>query len=697
MKHQKLAFVSASALTAGLAHGQVVTNSQIIYSYANITVPTSTAGYAIDLNHDGYPDFQAHFDNNNSLKPYLDTSSYLGQPNYTPSVLAGSGDGLPVTTNGTSIDSTYESPQEYGYFYQDTSANVQGAWNSTGTNVQGYVGLTLQAGGNSYYGWAQFVYNSATEFDGTAGELTLVDFAFDQNPGEAILAGENAPPGSAPQIVVPPASQTNGVMTTVQFTVVGTGNPYPTYQWLAETNGSSTFTPLTDGGPISGSQSNVLTITSLVPGFSGKYIAELVNTNGTTVTPVPATLTVAPLSITGLTPSSMQVFPGATASLSVTADSAAPILSYQWLKDGSTLNSGGRVSGTTSSNLVITALSPGDDAGYSVIVSNMYGAVTSAVDVVSVVMPVGPYQQQVSLTGPASYYAFNETNDPASGTAPALDYIDAANGIYGNETENGNPKYGTTGPNPAGGFLGFTSTNSAVAITNPAPQTASIVSIPPLNLNGNNVTFTMWIYPSQTEANWAVLNSYRSSVSGTANGINYTSGGTTLGYHWNDDGNTYNWDSGLTPPTGQWSLVALVISPTGAIEYMFNANGMSSATNNYASVVQAINTPGFIGGDAHDPNFIGSIDEVAIFKQALTQTQLTNLWTAGVTGTVTQPATTLTIAPSGGNLVVSWNPAGGLLLQAASLSGPWTTNNAASSPYTITPNGASMFYRVVTP
>jgi hypothetical protein len=216
MKPKRIAMLSASAMTAGLAHGQIVTNSQIIYSYANIPVATTTAGYAMDLNHDGYPDFQVHFDNNNSSKPYLDTSSYLAQPNFTPSVLAGSGDGLPVTTNGTPIDGSYESPAEYGYFYEDTGGNVQGAWNSGGIDIQGYVGLTLQdGGGNFYYGWAQFVYNSATEFDGTAGQITLIDYAFDQNPGETILAGESAPPASPPKVVVQPVSQTNAVQTSV--------------------------------------------------------------------------------------------------------------------------------------------------------------------------------------------------------------------------------------------------------------------------------------------------------------------------------------------------------------------------------------------------------------------------------------------------------------------------------------------------
>ena len=128
---------------------------------------------------------------------------------------------------------------------------------------------------------------------------------------------------------------------------------------------------------------------------------------------------------------------------------------------------------------------------------------------------------------------------------------------------------------------------------------------------------------------------------------------------------------------------------------MFNSNGMSAATNNFAHVVQAINTPGFIGGDLHDANFIGDIDEVATFGRSLSQNDLTNLWTAAVSGVTTLPAATLSIKPSGGNVIISWIPPVGTLLQAPSLNGSWTTNSSAVSPYTNTTSGSAMFYRVL--
>ena len=69
--------------------------------------------------------------------------------------------------------------------------------------------------------------------------------------------------------------------------------------------------------------------------------------------------------------------------------------------------------------------------------------------------------------------------------------------------------------------------------------------------------------------------------------------------------------------------------------------------------------------------------------------------------TATSPSITVTGSPpvslairlSGTNTVLSW-PAG-VLLQAPALSGPWTTNTSAVSPFTVTATQASQFYKVL--
>jgi hypothetical protein len=64
-----------------------------------------------------------------------------------------------------------------------------------------------------------------------------------------------------------------------------------------------------------------------------------------------------------------------------------------------------------------------------------------------------------------------------------------------------------------------------------------------------------------------------------------------------------------------------------------------------------------------------------------------------VAGGVIPPPPTLGIGFSGGNLTITWSH--GLLLEANDVTGPWTTNTTATSPFTIVPSGPRQFYRVL--
>jgi hypothetical protein len=85
--------------------------------------------------------------------------------------------------------------------------------------------------------------------------------------------------------------------------------------------------------------------------------------------------------------------------------------------------------------------------------------------------------------------------------------------------------------------------------------------------------------------------------------------------------------------------------------------------------------------------FNGIIDEVVLYLQSLTGAQIQQLYlSAGLPLPVT-----LKIQPSGANVVLTWPV--GTLLEAPSVTGPWTTNTA-TSPYTTAPSAARKFYRV---
>ena len=95
-------------------------------------------------------------------------------------------------------------------------------------------------------------------------------------------------------------------------------------------------------------------------------------------------------------PQPQQGYAGSTVSFSVATFGSLPV-SYQWLKNGTTLSDGGSLSGSSSRTLTLTNLGVGDAALYSVVVSNVYGAVTSASAPLEV-MVSPPYL----IAGPAS-------------------------------------------------------------------------------------------------------------------------------------------------------------------------------------------------------------------------------------------------------------------------------------------------------
>lgn len=78
---------------------------------------------------------------------------------------------------------------------------------------------------------------------------------------------------------------------------------------------------------------------------------------------------------------------GATATFNVLAIGSVP-LSYQWRKDNTNLVDGDRISGAHTAGLTISNVYGGDSGGYTVVVSNSYGSITSEVAVLTVTDPL---------------------------------------------------------------------------------------------------------------------------------------------------------------------------------------------------------------------------------------------------------------------------------------------------------------------
>ena len=332
-------------------------------------------------------------------------------------------------------------------------------------------------------------------------------------------------------------------------------------------------------------------------------------------------------------PSSLVLYSGRTARFSVTAVGGAGGLSYRWRKDTVDLNDGGNIAGSTNSTLTLTGVSATDIGSYDVKVSSAGGSVMSTAASLGIATPTGEsYQSAVLTANPVAFYQLNETTDPST-NPPAYDYVGGFNGTYGTAVQNGFNHI--AGPTATDGLSGFNNGNAAALFTHGIGD--SRIPVVPWNLNTTNVTITAWIKPSTTEAPQNGLVFCRGS--GTVAGLDY--GGTpnaatssyNLGYHWNDEAGTYNWDSGITAPQDQWSFVTLVVTPTNAAIYVLNTNGLTAAIHTYVHVPQAFGGITTLGDDDYDNNngtrsFDGSMDDVAVFNSAFSMSQVVNLYAA---------------------------------------------------------------------
>jgi hypothetical protein len=430
--------------------------------------------------------------------------------------------------------------------------------------------------------------------------------------------------------------------------------------------------------------------------LSGVQIADLYAAAAGSAPPVPPSFSSQP------TPAAATLYAGGTLRFSAQAI-GIPAPAYQWQIESNgvfvNLNNSSRISGANGTTLTIRDVSAGDATNYLLNVTNTFGSTNSSIVELAVVPPpaAGSYASAVLATQPWAYYEFNETNDPSTGTTVAYDYVGGYNGVYGTDVQNG--FNGVLGPVPSEGFPDFSSDNAAASFINTgSADPNSAISLTPWGLNANTVTFTAWINPTGLQTAYAGL-IYVIGADGL--GFNFcppgatdASGNQDLGYSWNYDGNTYGWDSKIAPPPGQWSFVALVITPTDATVYILNTNSTLTATNTYPNPVEPFSSAtqfGFFPGSGNATyNYNGLMDHVAIYAESLSAAQITGLYdtAAGIA-----PAVTLSVAASGTNLVLTWN-GGGQLLQATNVLGPWSTNAAATSPYQAVPSAPQMFYRV---
>ena len=187
--------------------------------------------------------------------------------------------------------------------------------------------------------------------------------------------------GVPPATTAQPQSLTNPAGTSATFSVAATGTAPLRYQWQFN---SVNF---------AGATNATLTLNNVQSANAGSYCCVVANAFGS-ATSLDATLTViAPPAITAQ-PQSRTNNVGTSASFSVTATGTAP-LRYQWRFNGADIGD------ATNTSYTIASAQTDNAGGYTAVVANDYGAVTSVVATLTVGVPPAITAQPQSLTNTA--------------------------------------------------------------------------------------------------------------------------------------------------------------------------------------------------------------------------------------------------------------------------------------------------------
>ncbi|HXR06344.1 MAG TPA: beta-galactosidase GalA, partial [Candidatus Acidoferrum sp.] len=559
-------------------------------------------------------------------------------------------------------------------YYTDATGRPGGTTFVTGSNPNGYL-VT-----NAFVQCLATGYGNDGSGSGSPTATQAYQISFFQVSGTTDASGLGSNATLISQIITSP-----GTVTTVgdwlsfsNFLVLLSPNTTNAFTWGRLSSGSGYMGiplvtnnigngPATWPGPFAGGQPCLITpgggIGAVTYGV-GTTLGGTPLTNFDTVFSLGIMTNFIPAAITATNAfPSEELLAGLTATITSSGTGTPPCSGYWQKNSGSSwtnLNNGGNISGartvalgaTQAGTLVISNLGASDAGSYRLVLTNSENGVTlnsATGGVVALAVTAAPPANSfaaVALTpgyGAVAFWPLNETNDPSTGTAQAYDIIGGFNGYYGTNADNGGGNAvdafaPAAGPQPPG-CTGFPAGNGALgsvqgSLTNSFVTTRATPAFPAGN---TNVTLVGWIYPSLGAENSATgLAVMRAGTAGATrtDGLAY---GTSdqLSYIWdNNSSATWGFGSGLIIPSGVWSMLALVITPSNSVLYVGSKGGLSSATQTIVNSNEPWGGGWVMGGDpgvsATGRSFAGQMSSLVMFSNSLSATQIGTLYAGGL-------------------------------------------------------------------
>jgi autotransporter-associated beta strand protein len=520
-----------------------------------------------------------------------------------------------IIPNNSVIGSVTLNFQGAGNFF--VSGPIQNGGSSTLSLAKTNSGTLILSGVNTYTG------NTTISGGVLAGSGSIAGSAAISSNGTIALSPSNTvgtfaiggnltlAPGSTTFLRIDKALQTND-----QLLAAGTVNYGGT---LMVTNLGGTL--------VSGDSFKLFNAGAYSGGFSSLVLPPVTGmswyTNGLTN----GTITLGPTApqITSDLPSHVTLTSGQIYTYSFGVNATAPF-GYEWFS-GSAL-----LPGQTNSTFTLTAQPPGVYA-YDVVVTNLYGAITSSVSTVTVLpAPVTAYAAAIRNDNPVGYWPLQETNSPA---AVMMETNLGSLGSLGNAYySNTNSPYITLGV--PGALAGD---SDLAAAFNQSGQTFAFVprSSPLLTLRAP-FTLEAWFLPSTAVYGVILGEGGGASLNGgpTYGGFQFGWAGGNLNrfelqlYHYGI--NAYSaLDTAAIYPVGYWyHFVSTYDASSNTVIYI---NGLPVATNKMAYTADSW-SPFTIGnGKWNGSNAMravnGTIDEVAVYTNLLLPSDIAAHYSAG--------------------------------------------------------------------